>query len=301
MDILVKLKDLDRRIIFIFVALSVALPLLLKLSFPVVPGNNVKALFKHLDSLEPGTRTVLSFDFDPASAPELHPAAVAILVHMFRNNLKPICMANWPVGGEMAQSALEEAIKIYKETPDEYYIKRGKPVPPKRDLIRGVDYVNMGYKPGGMVHIKGLIKDFLKAYPTDKDGVSTADMPIFILNDGKKFTLADAGLIMSFTAGTGGIEVYIGLGAEHKRPMAASCTSVNIPKFYTYLQTKQLIGLVGGLPGAAECEALIDYKGPAQRGMAPQSIVHIVIMLFIILGNIAYLYEKSKTQSKKLL
>ncbi|RCK80570.1 MAG: hypothetical protein OZSIB_2883 [Candidatus Ozemobacter sibiricus] len=296
MDFLLKLKDLDRRVIFVFIALAVALPLLFKMSFPVVPGRNVKSLFAHLDKLEPGTRTLLSFDFDPASAPELHPAAVAVLVHMFRCQLKPVCMANWPVGGDMAQSALEEALRIFKETPDEYYRQVGKPVPPTKDLKKGVDYVNMGYKPGGMAHIKGLIHDYLKAYPLDKDGAATGEMPIFDLPNGKKFTLADAGLIMSFTAGTGGIEVYIGLGGEHKRPMAASCTSVNIPKFYTYLQTKQLIGLVGGLPGAAECEALIDYKGPAQRGMAPQSIAHLVIMLFIIVGNIAYLYELSKTK-----
>ncbi len=296
MDFLLKLKDLDRRVIFVFIALAVAGPMLFKLSFPVVPGRPVKGLFNHLDTLAPGTRTLLSFDYDPASAPELQPAAVAVLVHMFRRQLKPVCMANWPVGGDMAEGALETALKIFQETPREFYEKAGLPVPPTTDLKKGTDYVNMGYKPGGMAHIKGLIHDYLSPYPIDKDGNPTRDMPIFDLGNGKKFTLADAGVIMSFTAGTGGIEVYIGLGGEHKRPMAASCTSVNIPKFYTYLQTRQLIGMVGGLPGAAECEAIIDYKGPAQRGMAPQSIAHLVIMLFIIVGNIAYLYELSKAK-----
>lgn len=296
MDFLMRLKDLDRRIIFVFVAFSVAVPMLMKMTFPVVPGKNVKSLFDYLDKLPPGTQTLLSFDFDPASMPELHPAAVSVLTHMFRCQLKPVCMANWPVGGEMAKGALASATALFRETPDSYYQEVGKPVPASKDLVKGRDYVNLGYKPGGMPHIKGLITEFLKPYPIDIDGTSTGNMEIFNLANGGKFTLKDAGVIVSFTAGTGGIEVFISLGGEHKRAMAASCTSVNIPKFYTYLQTKQLIGLIGGLPGAAECEALIRHPGPATRGIAPQSIAHLVIMLFIIVGNIAYLYEQSKAK-----
>ena len=294
MDFLLKLKDLDRRIIFVFIALAVAIPMLLKMTFPVVPGKNVTSLFDFLDKLPIGTQTIMSFDYDPASMPELHPAAIALLAHMFRRQLKPICMANWPVGGEMAKGALASATEIFRNTPESFYQGKNKPAPASKDLVAGRDYVNLGYKPGGIPHIKGLISDFMKPYPIDMEGNSTDKMEIFNLPSGAKFTLKDAGVIVSFTAGTGGIEAYIALGSEHKCVMGASCTSVNIPKFYTFLQTKQLIGLVGGLPGAAECEAVIEQPGPATRGIAPQSIAHLVIMIFITIGNIAYLYEKSR-------
>ncbi len=297
MDFLVKLKDIDRRFVFIAIALSVALPMVFKFNFPVAPGRTVQSVFDFVEKLPPGTRAYLSFDYDPASMPELSPAAVAILAHMFRRGVKPICAANWPVGGDMADVALASATHIFmnEKAAGE---SAGKAELPKVELVKGRDYVNMGYKPGLIVHIKGLIDDFLKPFPIDKDGNSTANMEIFKKTDGSKFTLKDVGIIISFTAGTGGIETFISLGSEHKRQMATSCTSVNIPKFYTYLQTKQLIGMLGGLPGAAEYEALINHSGPAREAMAPQSIAHLVIMLFIIVGNIAFLVEKSKAAKK---
>ena len=80
--------------------------------------------------------------------------------------------------------------------------------------------------------------------------------------------------------------------------MAAGCTSVNIPRFVTYLQTGQLVGMTGGLPGAAEYEKLIDYFGKGREGMAPQSIAHLIIMFLIIIGNIAFIAEQRKAKKK---
>ncbi|MBI3038663.1 hypothetical protein HYY75_06400 [bacterium] len=297
MNFLIKLKDIDRRVIFVFVAVSVCLPMLLKLDFMVVPGKNVKSLYDFIEGLPPGTRTFLSFDFDPASMPELHPAAVAVLVHMFRRGLKPICGANWPVGGEMAKTALASATQIFQET------QARKKLPDngeKQKLEKTRDFVNLGYKPGGVVLIKRLVTDFLGPYPTDQDGVPTAGMDIFRNPDGRKFSISDVKLIVSFTAGTGGIEAFINVAGDLKCTMGAACTSVNIPRFYTYLQTKQLIGMTGGLPGAAEYEKLVGHLGPARKGMAPQTIGHLVIIGFIIIGNIAYLAEKSKSSKKHL-
>jgi hypothetical protein len=55
-----------------------------------------------------------------------------------------------------------------------------------------------------------------------------------------------------------------------------------------YVKNEQLKGILAGMPGAAEYEALIGIRGIATNGMAAQSYGHIVIVLFIILGNLAY-------------
>ena len=60
------------------------------------------------------------------------------------------------------------------------------------------------------------------------------------------------------------------------------------PDMYPFLQSKQLIGLLGGLKGAAEYEALVKKKANAVSGMRPQSVVHVIIILFVIFGNIVY-------------
>ncbi|PKL42274.1 MAG: hypothetical protein CVV42_20880 [Candidatus Riflebacteria bacterium HGW-Riflebacteria-2] len=299
MEFFIKLKNLDRRWVFLFVAASVVLPMLLKFDFPVFPGKSVTGLHDFVAQLPEGTRCFLSFDYDPASEPELGPSAIAILTHMFRRGQKPLCGGNWPLGGEMAEAALAKAVEIYTATYDELKAA-GKLAPScKKTLVKGEDYVNLGYKPGAIIHVKALVTDFMGPYPADRDGNSTKEMGIFKNPDGRKFAMSDVGIIVSFTAGTGGIESFINVAGDHKRPMAAGCTSVNIPRFITYLQTGQLVGMTGGLPGAAEYEKLIDYMGKGREGMAPQSIAHLVIMLFIIVGNIAYIAEQRIAKKKK--
>ena len=298
MELFIKLKNLDRRWVFLCVAFSVMLPMIFKMDFPVFPGKNVEGLHKFVEELPEGTRCFLSFDFDPASEPELGPSAIAILTHMFRKNLKPMCGGNWPLGGEMAEAALAKASEIYKSTYEDMK-KAGKLAAGCKPAVeKGVDYVNLGYKPGAIIHVKALCSDFMGPYPQDRDGNSTKEMPIFMNPDGRKFEMSDVGIIVSFTAGTGGIESFISVAGEHKRPMAAGCTSVNIPRFVTYLQTGQLVGMTGGLPGAAEYEKLIEYFGKGREGMAPQSIAHLIIMLFIIAGNIAFIAEQKKAKKK---
>jgi hypothetical protein len=63
-----------------------------------------------------------------------------------------------------------------------------------------------------------------------------------------------------------------------------------------------MLSLLGGLKGAAEYETLIGEHYPelkersqiATRGMDVQSIVHLIIIGFIILGNIVYLISRSE-------
>ena len=41
------------------------------------------------------------------------------------------------------------------------------------------------------------------------------------------------------------------------------------------------------MKGAAEYERLIDTVGDARRGMDAQSLVHLIVALLVILGNVA--------------
>ena len=50
------------------------------------------------------------------------------------------------------------------------------------------------------------------------------------------------------------------------------------------------------MPGAAEYEALLGQKGSATSGMDAQSIAHLVIVLFIILGNAAFFIERQRSR-----
>ena len=59
-----------------------------------------------------------------------------------------------------------------------------------------------------------------------------------------------------------------------------------------YLGLLGIFGLIGGLKGAAEYERLIGKKGVANRAMGSVSVAHVFIILFIIIGNIAFFAAK---------
>jgi len=63
---------------------------------------------------------------------------------------------------------------------------------------------------------------------------------------------------------------------------------------YPYLQAGQIEGIIGGLKGAAEYEKLVEHPGGGIVGMTAQSVGHIAIIIFIILGNIGYFAIRRK-------
>ncbi len=79
--------------------------------------------------------------------------------------------------------------------------------------------------------------------------------------------------------------------------MGAGVTAVMAPKFYSYLQAKQMIGLLGGMKGAAEYEMLVSKPSMAVSGMNSQSLVHLLIIGFVVLGNVAFFAARRKGTS----
>ena len=89
------------------------------------------------------------------------------------------------------------------------------------------------------------------------------------------------------------VDYWVSLvNAQFGLPMGAGVTAVMAPKSYSFLQTGQMVGLLGGMKGAAEYEKLSRNPGRATRGMDPQSIIHLLIIIFIVLGNVGYFVSK---------
>ena len=78
--------------------------------------------------------------------------------------------------------------------------------------------------------------------------------------------------------------------------MSSGVTSIQVNEVMPYVQSGQIIGVLAGMPGAAEYEALLGQKGSATSGMDAQSIAHLVIVLFIILGNAAFFIERQRSR-----
>jgi hypothetical protein len=266
------LADIDRRIIFVVIAVAVIVPLLLPLGLRVKVTPQTQAIYDEVENLPAGSNVLVAFDYDPTAMPEVQPMALAFLNHCFQKKHKVIIMALWPAGAQLAVSAMAEINRDF-------------------DLEYGRDYVNLGYKPGAGIAIKSLGTSFEEVFPKDMAGRSTATLPL--MEDVSN--LYDVDLVMDLSAGFPGITEWVTVAnALFQTRIAAGCTAVSAPQFFPYLQTGQLIGMLGGLKGAAEYESATAYSGKASRRMDSQSVAHVVIIVFIIFANISYFILRRK-------
>jgi hypothetical protein len=274
-----RLLHLDRRWIFLFIGVSVLLPMLFNLQCRQVPSPIVQGIFNKIESLPPGSPVLLSFDYGPSTVPEISPMAYAVIRHCMERDLRVVFMALWATGQNILTETVDSVVA--KEFPDK---------------VRGTDYANFGYKAGNQGVINVIVTDFFKMFTTDVDGNPARDMPLL---EGVK-SLADLSLIISFGGGFPGIKEWVQFAGDVGHvPVAGGCTAVSAPLLYPYYP-QQLIGLMGGIKGAAEYEAMLTHTHPRfdhlpKRGMqlmGPQTVAHLVIMFFIVVGNVAYFLSR---------
>lgn len=270
-----KLANIDRRWIFLFMAIAVMTPVIVPMQCDEVPSPLVLKVFERIDSMPAGSKILLPFDYDPGSAPELQPMATALTWHCAKKGHKLYFMALWPLGAQMIQDTVNEVIK--KEFPDYRY---------------GEDYVNLGFKPGNEGVIKVVVSNMRELYTTDHGGTSLSKLPMTKNLE----NISQMDLILNISAGYPGTKEWIQYAATPlSMPMAGGCTGVQAPLLYPYIPG-QLFGLIAAIKGAAEYEAALAAAYPeyatkpkftkGMQRMGPQLIAHCLIMALIILGNV---------------
>ena len=284
--IFILLGSLDRRIIFLIVGLSVLIPLLKPewIDLPIRPTPESQIVFDEINKLNAGDKMLLSFEYSPSTKPEIHPMAIAILKHLYAKNIQVYGFALWPDGNFMSTEA-------FSEVSDDY------------DKKYGVDYVNLGYKPGGEAVVKGIASDIRTAYTVDLQGASINDIPMMkdVVN------IKDFDFVFSLSAGYPGSKEWVQYACDPKNiPLSTGCTSIQVTDIMPYVENDQIRGILAGMPGAAEYESLVEAElqkmeiagkpGEASGMMAAQSIAHVVIVLFIIFGNISYFITRKKNR-----
>jgi hypothetical protein len=271
-----RLAKIDRRWIFLCLLLAVAFPLFKPIGLPVGASQDAQNFYNAIENLPEGSVIMLSFSYGPTTLPENHPMAKAVIRHAFRRNLKIISFALWP-------DATTYSIDLVKSEAD----RMGK--------VYGLDYVTLGYMPGVYAVILQLGEDISKAFPEDANKKATSEIPL-VRETGK---LENVGLVVDFAAGATP-DTWVAFGnARYGVKLSAGVTAVMAANFYPYLQTKQLQGMLAGLKGAAEYQKLVFGQNDEEmkRLMDAQSLGHLVIIFFVILGNIGYFMQKARSKT----
>jgi hypothetical protein len=268
-------REVQRRVIFALIWVAVSVPIIFPITFenPITPV--ARAVFDQVENLPDGSKVLISFDFDPAMAPEIGPMANAVTRHCFAKGHKVVFMSIWGTGPGLLRTTLDNVVR---------------PEFPERK--EGIDWANIGYKAGNQGVLNVIVTDLRKMYPADINNVPLDSLPV--LNGIR--SCKDFNLIIALGGGFPGPKEWVlYVGDPGNVPVVAGAAAVTAPQLYPYYP-KQLLGILGGIKGAAEYEQHLadvyprfaDTAKPAVKMMGPQTLAHVVVMIFIVIGNIIY-------------
>lgn len=286
MTFIERLQKIDRRIIFLLIALAVIIPMALNLVFVVRPSPIVEAIFDKMESLPAGSKVLLSFDYGPSTEPENQPMANALARHAMIKGHRLYIMAVWATGEAQANQTIRDVIQ--GEFPEKVY---------------GEDYIQLGYKAGNQGLINAIFTDLKGMFTTDANGVEINTFPMMASIKG----LPDFDLILAVCSGKPGLKEWVQFAGDRGNiPVAGGVTAVEAPLLYPYYPG-QLLGLMGGLQGAAELEAALVRKYPqylktsttAVKLMGPQTVAHLVIIFFVLVGNAAFFMQRRREKRER--
>jgi len=261
--------------------IGTSIPLLSPLKLPVPITPHTMGVYNATVALSAGDVAIVSFDFGPATIPENRPQSKAYVYHCKQLGLKVIGVAFWATGAVIGEEVFREVYGAAFPDIPEY----------------GNTVVYIGAIPGGAVGMRTFAGNTWTAISVDHFGNSFSDLPLM----SEVTSATDFDMWMEVTSGTPGADeviMYVQTphGGATGRPVVAAGTAVTIPGLMPYYAANQLRGLLNGLAGAGEYESLlnVDYGYPFEQGpgLDAQSVAHIIIIVFVIIGNIGFAYSK---------
>lgn len=264
-----KLQRIDPRIVYALMFVVLSIPLMAPLGIQLSVSSMTRAVFETIEGLDPATDVVLlSFGYSPAAAADIHPQAEAVVNHLTKRGIRWVGVSFWAEGPMM----IEQITSVLEARGGRY----------------GTDFANLGFKAGLENAIAAFANNPL-VITTDFVGNRTAELPIM-----QGIThIRDFGYVIEFASGDPGIPAWIRQVVDPMGVrMSAGAVTVSVPQFVPFVQSGQLDGLLAGLRGAAEYELLLQAPGRALAMMDAQSMGHLLIIAFILIGNAAYLVTK---------
>ena len=286
MKLIDRMTKIDRRIIYLVLALVVILPLVFPTALKVKPMTPVEKLYDAVDNIPEGKALILDCSYAPQIKPEVEPMVIAVLRHAFAKRKKVLVLALYVQMLGLAQKALTQVTEEFNSVAQTN----------ADSIIYGRDYVFLGWTPPPLIPMLGMGESIIGVYPADYYGnqTDTLELMQYIKNYndvGILVCLSGSAIPKSWVAyAQNRFGVAVGVG----------CTAVSGADFYPYYQTGQFSGLMVGMKGAAEYEELVEEKLQVkEKRMASESMLsltyaHVIIMIFIIIGNVGFFFQRRR-------
>jgi hypothetical protein len=284
MRFLINLQSIDRRIVYVLLAVVVGLflwwdPIHQKLPVtPEVKGvyTTIEKLAKENAKLPEGQKkiAVISVFWNAGTLGENKPQTMVVAKHLFKEGVPFAVLPFDQMGTQLAYNAIDSMAKDMGKT-------------------YGKDWIAFGWQPLFDQTLQALTVDVPGRLKKDRNGTPVNQIPMM---KGIK-TARDFGMVLEVT-GSGTVGSWISyVGQPLQVPIAYAPTGVMVPDGYNLLDAKQICGMLPGLIGATKYEEALGERGFASRAANSLSASHVLIILLIVLGNIGYYLSRRQRES----
>ena len=277
-----------RWIIYAILIIVVSLPIIVGeplLSRTIEPTAATVDMYREIESLGSLDPVLVAFDYDPTSSGEMDMIARALIGQLMDREARVVVVSLLPAGPATAQIMLDEL------TADRPGYAEGY----------GEHYANLGYLPGQAAGVRLLGLSVEIALPRDFYGTPLSDLPVMLGLDSTQ----DFALIVELAAAQDTLRWWIEqAGTPYDVPLGTGSSAAVVPIARPYYETesRQLVGLVGGVPDAVTYEALTNEpNGPTSSSAArldSQLAGQIVFILVILAGNIVYFSRRGTRRER---
>jgi len=237
-----KLISIEKKYLYLIMFIVVIIPFLLKMTYKPTVSPEVRNIYDEIENIyqynlsntEQPMGLLVTFDYSPSTNAELDPMTMSVLRHAF---LRKVPVVTWTGFIDSIDLARRVTAYIAKEF----------------GAVYGEDFVFMGYPYPINAAVIAFGTDIRAFLVKDYYGNLSTELPLLNkINNYKQI-----GLIVT-VSGTSYPRFWVTYANTlYGKKIATGITAVSAAEFYPFLQTKQMIGMMGGLRGAAEYEELV--------------------------------------------
>ncbi len=275
-----KFLNMDRRIMWGAMFLIVAAVLLRPIGLPMQIGSTTEKFYDFVEDIPRGSIVWVEAGFGAGNLPEVGPQIRTFLIQAYRRDLRLIMSSTGVEGSQLGQ-------EMFEDIKSQFF----------PDLEYGVDFLNVGYRPGTMIYARALADDVMSATGgVDIFGRSLADFP---LASEVPRLHGDYVAVLAHFVGHDPPpdEWFAAVGQPGNIPIISGTPQMAVPQFIPFLEAGIIKANIPGMRGAAEYESLVGVLGSATAGQDVTSSMVLFITILVIMANVGYILTRKDTSS----
>ena len=266
------LANLPTWLYFGLIILAMAYITLYPLGFPIPLTDQTRTTYAVVDALQAGDIILMDQGYGGGTIAFHEPGFIVVFRHAMDKGAKIVIVSTSVESPMLLERAI---IKINPEAKGYEY---------------GVDWVHLGYIAGGEPSYASVLGDINNLFSEDYEGTPTSALPL--MAELAAPTNEKIDLVYIMTAGGDVIEGWIRQSAvRYDHTLITQVNEMMVPTVLPYYPIN-CDGILNGGIGAAEYEVLSGYKGEAVKLSDMMTMGGLVVLVFLILGNIGYLMTK---------